>query len=105
MMEGRPIKFRLLEIVENAGEIWNYEAVRKIQSEYPPMGSDNFFRDLINYDMTELQTSGFLVCVDNEIDTEGTFRKGALLSKYKMTQLGINQLRSLEKNPLKRRKT
>jgi hypothetical protein len=103
MMEGRPIKFRLLEII-NEGEIWSHEAIKKIQSEYASMGPANHFRDMINFDLMELATSGFIVTVDSKIDVDGVFRQDALLTKYKMSQIGKNQYQSLVDHPLKKRK-
>jgi len=102
MMEGRPIKFRMLEIFNEKSPSWNYDVVRQIQSEYEDMNSD-YFRDFINYDIVELATSGFLVQADSLIDLEGSFRKGSLLVKYAITQIGRDRLAELGEHSVKRR--
>lgn len=101
MMKGRPIKFRILEIFDQ-GPAWNYDVVKQIQSEYEGMNTD-YFRDFINYDIAELATSGFIVQMESTIDVEGSFRKGALLVKYAMSQIGKNRVVELKNNLAKRR--
>ncbi|MCL2148437.1 MAG: hypothetical protein FWH47_03760 [Methanomassiliicoccaceae archaeon] len=100
MMEGRPIKFRLLEIF-NEGERWNYEVIPQIQEEYK-MGS-KYEADSINFDIIEICTAGFLVKTDTRIDEDGTYRTGSLLVRYKITQLGRSQFETIARNLSKRK--
>lgn len=92
MMEGRPIKFRLLELF-NEGEKWNYEVIPQMQEEYSM--KTQFDADSLNFDIIEICTAGFLVKTDTKIDEENIYRQGSLLIKYKITQLGRNQYESL----------
>lgn len=96
MMENRPTKFRFLELFHENKTMWSYDAVKQLQSEYKM--EDNYGRDSLNYDLIELAAAGFLKSVDGSIDEEGSFRKGALLTKYNITALGENQFEELCKN-------
>jgi hypothetical protein len=100
MMEGRPIKFRLLEVF-NEGERWNHEVIPKIQKEYDM--NTKFDADSINFDIIEICTAGFLVKTDTRIDEDGVYRAGSLLIKYKITQLGRNQFETLSSKVSKRK--
>ena len=84
----RPIKFRILELYSDGEEHWNSEVVKVIQSEYG-MGS-GYGRDLINFDIIELAAGGLLKELAVAQD-DGTYKAGALLHKYKITEFGKNQ--------------
>jgi hypothetical protein len=95
MMEGCPYKFRILEILDLDGPMWNSDLVRKLQGEYK-MPSD-YYRDCLNFDLIEVAASGMVYEMDAKIDTDGEFRKDSLLIKYKLTQIGsvlLSELRS-----------
>jgi hypothetical protein len=93
MMEGRPYKFRILEIVENEGPIWNSDIVGKLQSEYG-MPSD-YDRDCLNFDIIEVAASGMIQEKDAKIDEDGSYKKDALLIKYAITPIGTDLLDDL----------
>ena len=100
MMEGRPIKFRLLEIF-NEGEKWNYEVIPLVQNEYRM--NTKYDADSINFDIIEICTAGFLVKSETKIDEEGIYRKGSLLIRYKISQLGRDQFETIARNLSKRK--
>lgn len=86
MSGNRPVKFRILELLLNGNEYWNYEIVSKIQNEYG-MNSD-YGRDSINFDIIELASGGMLKDVEQKVDEEGIYKKGFLLHKYVITDFG-----------------
>jgi len=92
MMEGRPYKFRILEILEAEGPMWNCDLVKKLQDEYHM--PSNYYRDCLNFDLIEVAASG-MICEDEvELDEEGSFNH--LLLKYHITPTGmafLNELR------------
>ncbi|MDR1404606.1 MAG: hypothetical protein LBJ20_03450 [Candidatus Methanoplasma sp.] len=95
MMENRPYKFRILEILDTEEAMWNSDLVRKLQEEYG-MKSD-YYRDCLNFDLIEVAASGMISEMEAEIDTEGSFKKDSLLVKYRITPIGkdlLNELRS-----------
>lgn len=82
----RPIKFRILEILLDGKEYWNYEIVSKIQEEY---GMNNAYgRDSINFDIIELASGGMLKDMEQKVDDNGIYKKGFLLHKYMITDFG-----------------
>ncbi|MDR0523973.1 MAG: hypothetical protein LBG62_06095 [Candidatus Methanoplasma sp.] len=95
MMEGRPMKFRLLEVF-GEGERWNCEVIPEMQREYG-MG-DRYGADTINFDIIEMATCGFLSRIDVKVDSEGLYREGSLLIRYRITDLGRAQLEKIGKN-------
>ncbi|MDW5563872.1 MAG: hypothetical protein SA339_11645 [Methanomassiliicoccus sp.] len=83
---NRPIKFRILEICSDGKTHWNSDIVKTIQSEYEAKSA--YARDSINFDIIELAAGGMLKEVDVKQD-DGTYKKGALLHKYVITDFGI----------------
>ncbi len=102
MMEGRPIKFRLLELFSE-GEKWNYEVIKQLQSEYKDFKGD-YKGNVINFNIIEIATAGFIIQRESKIDTDNVYREGSLLMKYSISTLGVEQLERLKKNLYKRRK-
>lgn len=86
MSGNRPIKFRILEILLDGKERWNYEIVPQIQEEYGM--KSNFYRDSINFDILELASGGMLKDVEQKVDEEGIYKKGFLLHRYVITDFG-----------------
>ena len=86
MSGNRPIKFRILELLMDGKELWNYEIVSKIQEEYGM--KSNFHRDSINFDILELASGGMLKDVEQKVDEEGVYKKDFLLHRYTITDFG-----------------
>ncbi len=95
MIRDAPIKFRLLEILEEGGEMWNYEIVPKLMGEYNMKSHHE--QQMVNYDLIEMVSAGFLNEGESVIDEEGKFNKGHLLTKYSITPLGIATVDDLKK--------
>lgn len=93
LMKGRPMKFRILEIFSDGTEMWSYEAVKILMEEYGY--KSDFKRDSVNFDLIEVMASGFIESEESQIDDSGKFRQGALLYKYKITELGLKQYEEL----------
>jgi hypothetical protein len=86
MSGNRPIKFRILELLLDGKEYWNYEIVSKVQKEYNMQG--NYGRDSINFDIIELASGGMLKDVEQKVDEAGIYKKDFLLHKYVITDFG-----------------
>ena len=93
MMEGQPIKFRILEVLEER-PMWIQDIVRRIQTEYS-MKSD-YGRAMINYDVVELVSAGMVKEGECKIDEEGIFKKDHLLTCYSLTSFGATTLDDLK---------
>ncbi|WP_235584825.1 DMT family transporter [Candidatus Methanomethylophilus sp. 1R26] len=94
IIKKAPIKFRLMQILENGGPMWSYEIVDKLCEEYG-MKSDHD-KHMVNYDLIEMTSAGFLSEEGYEIDTEGKLNKDHLLVKYAITDLGITTVDGLK---------
>ena len=94
MMKGAPLKFRILELVAEEGPLWTNEIVSRIGMEYS-MRSD-YQRAMINYDVVEMVSAGFLSEGDCKVDTEGVYKQGKLLTQYSITGLGKSTLEELK---------
>ncbi|MCI2074653.1 MAG: DMT family transporter [Candidatus Methanomethylophilus sp.] len=89
-----PIKFRLMQILENGGPQWSYEVVDKLCEEYGMKSEHD--KHMVNYDLIEMTSAGFLREEGYEIDTEGKLNKDHLLVKYAITDLGITTIDELK---------
>lgn len=86
-----PIKFRILQLFSNGGPLWNNDVVSQLQAEYEMMG--DYGRDSINFDIIEVAAGGMLKEIEVMIDAEGIYKKGALLHKYQITDVGLDRLK------------
>ncbi len=95
MMEGCPIKFRILEFVDD-GPKRTDEICNALAKEYP--GHDNDYgKAKIKYDCIELASAGILNESDIVVDEEGIFQQGKLLITYSLSGLGQDYLEYLKK--------
>ncbi len=94
MMEGQPIKFRLMEILDENGAMWTNEIVPIVQKEYNM--NSNHGRDMINYDLVEMVSAGFACEGESVLDEEGVYKQGHLLTQYTLTKLGKSMLEELK---------
>ena len=86
IMVGRAAKFRLLELY-NEADLWNYEVVEKISAERNQ--TSRFMKDSFNFDLVELQASGFIEEVEIDVDEDGSkWGAGRVITKYHITDLG-----------------
>lgn len=95
MMQGCPVKFRILEYLEDGPKMTN-EIADALAKEYT--GYDNpYGKAMIKYDCNELVSAGILKEGKIVLDEEGIFQKGKLLVEYSLTNLGIEYLEGLKK--------
>lgn len=85
-MKGAPLKFRIMEIVDEEGPLWTNEIVDKIGAEYGM--STEYEKAMINYDIVEMVSAGFLTEGESKVDEAGVYRQGKLLTIYSITKLG-----------------
>lgn len=86
MVGKRPIKFRMLQLFLDGKEHWSSDVVKQLQTEYGM--NSGYGRDSINFDLIELATGGMLKEVEVKPDSDGSYKKGALLHKYVITAYG-----------------
>jgi hypothetical protein len=94
MMENTPMKFRILEILED-GPMRTDEICFKIGKEYA--GEDNPYGwGKIKFDCIELASAGILNEGEAIVDEEGILDKGKLLVMYSLSGLGKDYLQYLK---------
>ncbi|ADI74778.1 conserved hypothetical protein [Methanohalobium evestigatum Z-7303] len=86
-MAKRPFKFRLLELCTDEEPHWNNDLVNQVAKEYDSE-NNKFMKETLNFDLIELAAYGFLQDIEQKIDDEGVWLKGALLHKYVITDYG-----------------
>ncbi len=94
MMEGQPLKFRILEILdEHEAGMWTDEIVPIVQKEYN-MGNA-YGRDMINFDLIEMVSAGLLREGESKLDEDGHYKKDRLITHYEISGLGKTYLDDL----------
>ncbi len=94
MMEGTPVKFRILEFLEN-GPKRTDEICFALCKEYPGYDTD-YGRAKIKFDCIELASAGIINEGEAVIDEEGKLQKGKLLIMYSISGLGKEYLSYLK---------
>ena len=94
MMKGAPLKFRIMELVDDEGPLWTQEIVDKISAEYNM--TSEYERAMINYDVVEMVSAGFLKEGESKVDESGVYRQGKLLTQYSITKLGKSTVEELK---------
>ncbi|WNY25534.1 hypothetical protein [Methanolapillus millepedarum] len=89
-MALRPTKIRLLELFQDGKPHWNYEIIEMIHKEYDMSGM--YERDLINFDIIELASGGMIKDVEQAVDDKGINKKGFLMHRYVITDLGKDKV-------------
>ncbi|ADE37173.1 hypothetical protein [Methanohalophilus mahii] len=89
-MSDLPRKVRMLEIMRDGNEYWNYEVIKQLQEDYNAYS--DFARDTFNMDLIELAAVAFIKEIDAKVDDEGVHKKGFLLHKYVITDVGKARL-------------
>ncbi|WII07720.1 hypothetical protein PED39_00550 [Methanomassiliicoccales archaeon LGM-RCC1] len=95
MMENTPVKFRILEFLEN-GPKRTDEICFALSKEYK--GYDSAYgRGMIKFDCIEMASYGLISDDGAIVDEEGILDKGKLLTTYSLTSYGSDYLDYLKK--------
>ena len=94
MMEGQPIKFRILELFEQNGPMWTDEIVPILQEEYNMKG--DYGRDMANFDLIEMVSAGLLREGESKLDEDGHYKMNHLITHYELSGLGQSYLDDLK---------
>ncbi len=94
MMEQTPVKFRILEFLENGPKRVD-EICFTLCKEYPGYDTD-YGRGMIKFDCIELASAGIIIDEGAIVDEEGIMDKGKLLTTYALSDLGKDYLQYLK---------
>jgi len=84
-----PVKMRIIQMLLQSKEMWDYEIAKEIFSEYP----ERFvhFKRLNAY-LAEMKASGLIEDRDRAVESTGsTFSSSELFHKIRLTALGVER--------------
>ncbi|MBO4302573.1 hypothetical protein J5839_04430 [Methanosarcinaceae archaeon] len=96
-MAKQPIKIRIIDYMSDGIERWSSDIVSVMCAEYNISMTCAVSRDYINFNLIELAANGFLKSTDEMIDTEGKYKKDALLFRYVITDAGKERAEALRR--------
>ena len=93
MAMSLPYKSLLLKSFKEKNEQWEYDAVKDL------MASCNLNSDYWKYNarfwLMELQTCGLIEIVEQDIDDGTHYSEGRILTKYKVTGMGLDRIQNM----------
>jgi hypothetical protein len=92
-MAKLPMKSRLVQILSEQKEAWDYELITKLLAEYGKSG--DYWKWMARFWMAELSCGGIFSIVDVAADDGKRFEKGKVLYRYSLTDFGqarVNEL-------------
>lgn len=88
-----PTKSALLKMFKDEGEMWDYEAVEKIQQMYSVPG--DYWKFTLRFYMMELSGGGMLEVCREEIDDGSHFKSDTIVCRYRITDFGAMRVETL----------
>ncbi|MDD3987328.1 MAG: hypothetical protein PHF28_06285 [Candidatus Methanomethylophilaceae archaeon] len=88
-----PYKSEILKLFKEDREMWEYDAVAKLMDKNRI--SSDYWKWNARFWLMELSVAGFLVVVDTAEDDGAHFSKGKVLSKYKLTERGLQTIETM----------
>ncbi|WP_406655822.1 hypothetical protein V7O62_08400 [Methanolobus sp. ZRKC2] len=85
-MTKLPMKSRLVQILSEQKEAWDYELVTKLLAEYGKSG--DYWKWMARFWMAELSCGGIFNIVDIAADDGKHFESGKVLYRYNLTDFG-----------------
>jgi hypothetical protein len=94
------MKGRLLQILAEGGEHWDYEIATQLLREYE-MENSAYWHDQIRLELADLQSSGLIAVneAQDTIDPDKTFGREKLVRLYSLTPFGRERMRETELLP------
>ncbi|MDD3043055.1 MAG: hypothetical protein PHW56_08975 [Methanosarcinaceae archaeon] len=91
--EDLTMKTRLVKLLYDKGEAWDYELVEEIKRVSGK--NTEYWTWVIRYWVMELENSNIFKSIEADIDDGSHFAKDKVLYKVKMTKLGKERIESL----------
>lgn len=86
------IKGRILQLIAEKEELWDYEICEAIMKEYNMKG--DYWKGVIRVTLIDLYSSGIITSVEEKIDSEGYFGSNKLTFKYRVTDFGKQRMQN-----------
>ena len=88
-----PMKSLMLTYFKDGNEIWDYEMVNRMMREFGK--TSEYWKFQYRFWLMEFLGCGLIVDVDYAEDDGSKFKTGNILSKYKITPLGLQRIESM----------
>ncbi|MEL4305260.1 hypothetical protein [Methanococcoides sp. LMO-2] len=85
-----PMKSRLIQLLYEKGEAWDFELTNSLLIEYGKSG--DYWKWMARFWMTELAAGGILNIVDVEADDGSHFANDKVLYRYNLTDFGKSRV-------------
>ncbi|WP_406655639.1 hypothetical protein V7O62_07545 [Methanolobus sp. ZRKC2] len=85
-----PMKPRLMQILREKQEAWDYVLSDALLSEYGKSG--DYWKLVIRFWMTELATGGLFEIIDAKADEDKYYSDDKIVYKYSLSDYGIDTL-------------
>lgn len=89
-----PVKVKILQMLMENDELWDYEiadVLENIEVPRSPWGRSHY-RYMLRQWTVELRNHGFIIPVEESVDSGDRFQKGKRLCLYKITELGLRRI-------------
>ncbi|MCQ6963790.1 hypothetical protein PV02_12070 [Methanolobus chelungpuianus] len=87
------MKTRLIQLLNEGGESWDYELIDKLLAEYGKSG--DYWKWMVRFWMVELSCGGIFNIVKAEADDGSHFAKGKVLYRYDISDFGKARIEEL----------
>ncbi len=91
-MAGTHIKGRILQILHEQGELWDYEVFERIAAEYPEVQGEYWY-GTIRLNLADLFSSGLTRETDQAVDPARSYGQEKILLKFAVTNFGVERMR------------
>lgn len=88
-----PLKSELLKSFEDKHEQWEYDAIGDLMTENSL--SSDYWKYNARFWLMELQSCGLVEPCEQEVDDGSHFAKGRILTKYRVTQGGLDRIEGM----------
>lgn len=92
-MAKLPMKSRLVQILYEQKEAWDYELIANLLAEYKKSG--DYWNWMTRFWMVELSCGGIFNIVDVAADDGKHFAKGKVLYRYNLSDFGKSRVEEL----------
>lgn len=93
IMAKLPMKSRLVQLLYQQKEAWDYELIGKLLPEYGK--NSDYWKWMARFWMTELSCGGIFSIVDAKADDGSRFAKGKVLYRYSISDFGKSRVEEL----------
>lgn len=85
------IKARILQLLHQHGELWDYEVFERISAEYPEVQGEYWY-GTVRLNLADLFSSGLTREVDQKVDPSKSYGDEKILLRFALTEFGLTRM-------------